>query len=102
MGYSPWCCKESNTTEVIGYIYIYIYIDLYLYPYLYRLLWVLVATLGVLAEAWELFTMVCGIYFPDQRLNSGPLHWEHGVLAPGPPGKPPNTLILDQHYYPGP
>ena len=29
----------------------------------------------------------CGILFPDQGSNPGPLHWEHGVLATGPPGK---------------
>ena len=29
----------------------------------------------------------CGIYFPDQESNSGPLHWELRVLAPEPPGK---------------
>ena len=29
----------------------------------------------------------CRIQFPDQGLNPGPLHWEHGVLPTGPPGK---------------
>ena len=24
---------------------------------------------------------------PDQRSNTDPLHWEHGVLATGPPGR---------------
>ena len=28
------------------------------------------------------------------RDETGPLHWEHGVLAPGPPGKPPVFHIL--------
>ena len=28
----------------------------------------------------------CG-QFPDQGWNLGPLHWEHRVLATGPPGK---------------
>ena len=28
-----------------------------------------------------------GSWFPDQGLNLGPLHWKHGVLAPGMPGK---------------
>ena len=32
------------------------------------------------------------IYLPDQGLNLGSLHWEHGVLVTGPPGKPPNGL----------
>ena len=31
--------------------------------------------------------MACVILFPDQGSNSGPLHWEYGVLATGPPGK---------------
>ena len=35
----------------------------------------------------------CGIQFPDQRSNPGPLHWKHGVLATGPPGKSLNYLI---------
>ena len=29
----------------------------------------------------------CGIQFPDQGLNPGPLHWEHRVLSTAPPGK---------------
>ena len=43
------------------------------------LCWVLVAACTLL---------VCGIYFSDQGLNLGPLPWEHGVLAAGPPEKP--------------
>ena len=31
----------------------------------------------------------CGIYFPDQGSNLGPLRWECGVSATGPPGKSP-------------
>ena len=27
---------------------------------------------------------------PNQGLNPGPLHWEHGPLATGPPGTSPN------------
>ena len=30
---------------------------------------------------------MCQIQFPDQGLNLGPLHWEHGVLATEPPEK---------------
>ena len=29
----------------------------------------------------------CGIQFPGQGSNPGPLHWERGVLATGSPGK---------------
>ena len=33
-----------------------------------------------------LLIAACGIQFPDQGSNLGPLHWEHGGLATGPPG----------------
>ena len=32
---------------------------------------------------WVL-VVACGIQFPDQESNLGPLHWEHGVLASRP------------------
>ena len=35
----------------------------------------------------SLIAVACWIWFPDQGLNLGPLNWEHGVLAIGPPGK---------------
>ena len=34
--------------------------------------------------------------FPNQRLNSSLLHWEHGVLTTGPPGKP--IICLKKMY----
>ena len=34
---------------------------------------------GSLVTACELLTVACGIWFPDQGLNLGPLHWERGV-----------------------
>ena len=40
-----------------------------------------------LVVARKLLVVVCGIYLPDQGSNPGPLHWEHEVLATGPPGK---------------
>ena len=36
--------------------------------------------------------MAYGIYFPDGGWNSGPLHWEHGVLATEPPRKSQETF----------
>ena len=35
----------------------------------------------------SLLVAVCVIQFPNQGSNLGSLHWEHGVLATGPPGK---------------
>ena len=34
---------------------------------------------------------------PDQGSNLGPLHWELGVLATGPPGKSQQFLIKDSN-----
>ena len=36
---------------------------------------------------WDLLVAACGIWFPDQGSNLGPLRWEHGVKGTGPPGK---------------
>ena len=48
--------------------------------------------MGSLVVAFELLVVhACGIQFPDQVSNPGPLHWEHGVLSTVPPGK-------SQHY----
>ena len=37
--------------------------------------------------AFKVLVAARGVLIPDQRLNLGPLHWEHEVLATGPPGK---------------
>ena len=47
---------------------------------------------GSLTVVCELLVVACGIQFPDQESNSGPLHWEFGVLARGPPGKSQSDL----------
>ena len=44
-------------------------------------------TQDILVAAHKLLVVAFGTKFPDQELNLGPLHWELGVLAPGPPGK---------------
>ena len=33
---------------------------------------------------FQVLAAVCGIWFPDQELNQGLLHWEYGALATGP------------------
>ena len=43
----------------------------------------------------QVLVAACGIKFLDQGLNPGRLHWEHGVLATGPPGKSPSIMFLD-------
>ena len=48
----------------------------------------------VLTAACKLLVAACGIQFPDQELNPGPLPWEHVVLTTVPPEKSPRFNIL--------
>ena len=41
----------------------------------------------ILVAAFKFLVVACEVSFPDQGSNQSPLHWEHGVLATGPPGK---------------
>ena len=52
--------------------------------------WVLAIILKIFDLCYgmrNLLTETYGILFPDQGWNLGPLHWDCGVLATGPPGK---------------
>ena len=42
---------------------------------------------GSIVVACQLLAAACGIQFSNQGSNSGPLHWEYGVVATAPPGK---------------
>ena len=42
---------------------------------------------GLSCSTGDLLAVACGIWFPDQGLNPGPLPWEHGVLTAEPPGE---------------
>lgn len=46
-----------------------------------------------LVTACKPLVEACGIQSPYQGWNSGPLHWEHGVLATGLPGKSLNSVF---------
>ena len=54
------------------------------------------SVVGSLAAAWELLVAACGIWFPHQGLNPGPFHWEHRILAAGPPGESPRNTFLNE------
>ena len=45
--------------------------------------------MGSLVAAYEPLIVACGIWFPNQGSDLGPLQWELGVLATGPPGESP-------------
>ena len=49
---------------------------------------------GSLVAPCELWVAACGIWFPDQGSNPGPLHWERVFLATGPPGKSQITYFI--------
>ena len=53
--------------------------------------------MGFVVAACELLAVACGIWLPDQELIPGPLHWEHGFLANGPPGKSPQYPLTWGH-----
>ena len=62
---------------------------------------VLVATHGILVAACGIFScsmqaLSCGMrdLVPDQGSNLGPLHWEHGVLTTGRPGKSQEGVLV--------
>ena len=44
------------------------------------------------SSSWGMQTL--SYQFPAYRLNPGPLHQEHGVLATGPAGKPPKQTFI--------
>ena len=54
---------------------------------------------GSLVVAFKLLIVACGVQFPKQGSNPGPLHQEHGVLATGPPRKSQFTNILLRVLY---
>ena len=47
------------------------------------------------ATVHEVLVVAHWIQFPVQGLNPDTLHWEHGILTTGPPGKAPAQLILN-------
>ena len=55
----------------------------------YNILFIYLAVLGLSCSTQDLVVVVYGIQFPDQGSNSRALHWEHRVLATGPPRKSP-------------
>ena len=61
--------------------------------------WIFTAACGLLVVAYELLVAACGIWFLDQGLNPGLLHWEHGVLTTGSPGKFWGCLFFRTELY---
>ena len=53
------------------------------------MLWVLIVAHGIFALCCSVWTLSCSMWdlVSWSRIESGPLHWEHGVLATALPGK---------------
>ena len=67
--------------------------DFYLFVLKYVFIWLLrflVVGCGI-SSLWHIGSLVAarGIQVPEQGSNPGPMHWKCGVLATGPPWKPP-------------
>ena len=77
--YSPWPLGYSPLAFLSSFFYIW-------------LLQVLLAAHGIFS--CKLLVAACGIWFSDQGSNLVPLHWECGLLATGPPGKSPHSILL--------
>ena len=68
------------------------------YPFFLFNIYLFIWLCGVLVAACELLVVACGIYFPDKVSNTGPLHWEQGVLATTegfPPWKSQKTYSFE-------
>ena len=83
-GYSPWGCREPDMTKQDS-------------------------TARPLADLPCTPTRVClasfgrttwhvGSSFPGQGLNPRPLHWKHGILTTGPPGKALQSVFIVDIY----
>ena len=67
-------CHAALGKQVYIYICVYMYVYVHLYLFTIRLCWVSAAARRT--------------QFPAQGWNLGPLRWQCGVSAAGPPGKP--------------
>ena len=52
-------------------------------------------TVPGISTTCKLLVEACGIQFPDQGSNPGPLHWEYGVSATEPQEKSPALPVLE-------
>ena len=92
---------ENNTKQTLTkddrfslYVYLDHFVHQFFFFFFFFCLFIWLCWVSVVAHwispifvgAYGIFAAQ-GIWFPDQGLSLGPLHWEHGVLATGPPGK---------------
>ena len=100
-GDSPWGCKESDTTEQRSTQVLFLKISssvmvsfsssICFFKICIFFLFIYLTELGF---SFNMKLIKCGIQFPGQGSNPGPLNQEHRVLATGPPGKSHSPLCF--------
>ena len=68
------------------------WVTLYMCHLFKKFIWLL----SILVVSHQVFTFHCGMWdlLPWRELKPGPLHWEHGVLATGPPENSPYVIFF--------
>ena len=73
-------------------------------PWLFFFFYCILAAPGLGCGTWDLLVAACGLLSccmhagsssPNRDKTPGPVHWDHGVLPTGPPGKSPNPLAFN-------
>ena len=84
--FNDWATREASLLKV--YLFLFIYLA-------HRVLIVACEIFVAACTLLVVWTLSCErrIWFPDQGLNPGPLHWERWVLATGPPGKSCSHIV---------
>ena len=103
------CChrvpeKEHWTSKKSAILWVLLF-KIYGSGYIFLINLFLCIYLAVPSCGCGMRTLSCSMWnwFPDQGSNPGPLHWEHRVLATGPPGKSPGhtfklTSLFSEMY----
>ena len=84
--FTPLCLREEHFRLFVGFLK-----NIYLFGCAGS--WLRYSG-SLVPHAGSFLVAACGIQFPDQRWNPGPLHWERGFLTTGPPGKSPFRLLI--------
>ena len=87
----------------IGFIFLFTFLYLFIYLAVSGLscgTWDLqLQHMGSLVVACEFLVVACGIQFPDQGSNPGPLRWERRVLVTGTPWKSLHCLFIYLYFF---
>ena len=95
-GHDSWCSKDIvSGSPLVSFFFFNIYL------FYLAMLGLSCGTLDLKSLLWhagsqlsmQMLIAACGIQLPELGSNPGPWHWEHLVLAPGPPGKSLHQIV---------